>query len=190
MRRIVPRYPTLESLLKHIGRISGISAELIYLPFCLFKYEIMGVGFGDKLIREEGLLLVDLENCTPINVLSLSELKWEKSINRSKRNIIQFDETEILEEKLLPPKVEFKDAKKRGLWVLRWDLMQVLGKFRYKYLSIFPEEDSMLVYYPYWIVYRNSRGKTTFDVWDALNGAKEGNQIKKAVVIGLEELIG
>ena len=64
--------------------------------------------------------------------------------------------------------------------------MQVIGKFRYKQLSIFPEEDGILVYYPYWVVYRNSKGKTTFDVWDALNGAKEGNQIKKAVAIGLE----
>jgi hypothetical protein len=164
--RIAPRYNSIESLSEKIGEKHGLAAELLYLPFYLFGYTIVAERARNKKTSEKGLLLVDLINGIPINVMNSSKISLanggekikdligDKLTEERGDKVIRIDEAEISKEKLPPPRLPAEEAKRKALWVLRWDLMRVLGGFRYKEVNILSNEKGAIIYYPYWISIR------------------------------------
>jgi hypothetical protein len=180
------------------------SLELVYLPFCLFKYKISRQAWLGENKSDESLLLADMVNGIPINVPAQVEFNDKtggamtslvSGIDKSRAtrlagrglkvrvSRISVENAELPDKSALKTAITHEEAVRKGLWALRYDLMRIWGPFRSKSIQMSRSEaEPMQVYFPYWILYYPKNGKMDFEALDALSGSKEGTQIKMSIV--------
>ncbi|MDD5502015.1 MAG: hypothetical protein PHH26_00955 [Candidatus Thermoplasmatota archaeon] len=179
------------------------SLELVYLPFCLFKYKISRKAWLGEDKSDESLLLADMVNGIPINVPAqvefndktgkmaplISGIDKSKATRLAGRGLkvkvskISVENADLPEKSTLKTAISHREAVRKGLWALRYDLMNIWGPFRSKSLEMSRSEaEPLQVYFPYWILYYPKNGKMDFEALDALSGSKEGTQIKMSIV--------
>lgn len=175
------------------------AAELLYLPYVLFRYKIELTPFFGRKKTEESLFLVDRLQGTPMNIRKKTrfELKGElqrefeafkdlfhPSKNEKTTAVIQ--RKEVKEDHVLPGILEEEEAIKKGKHLLMYDLMRISGNLRYRRMDIAPFPETKIVYYPYWIIYyRNKKEKMEFVVYDGMSGEKEKGQVIESIKLGL-----
>lgn len=175
------------------------AAELLYLPYVLFRYKIELTPFFGRKKTEESLFLVDRLQGTPMNIRKKTrfELKGElqrefeafrdlflPSKNEKTTAVIQ--RKEVKEDHVLPGILEEEEAIKKGKHLLMYDLMRISGSLRYRRMDIAPLPETKIVYYPYWIIYyRNKKEKMEFVVFDGMSGEKEKGQVIESIKLGL-----
>ncbi|MHC4068239.1 MAG: hypothetical protein ACYSR8_01480 [Planctomycetota bacterium] len=201
--RLVPKYADADQVLKRYCRKNfkaPCSLELVYLPFVLFDYKIDALSLFGKRKSESGFFLVDLIQGIPINVKKntffdfidanlkeqFSKLTGEDSAKDEKTVIVKIQSEEVDPQQLLPTVIDRQTAVEKGKKLLMYDIMKLAGALRYKKVDIVPGLQRKVLYYPHWLVYyRDRKNNMKFDVFDALNGQKEGGQIIRSVKIGL-----
>ncbi|MHC4531989.1 MAG: hypothetical protein ACYSXD_10580, partial [Planctomycetota bacterium] len=115
-----------------------------------------------------------------------SKLTGEDSAKDEKTVIVKIQSEEVDPQQLLPTVIDRQTAVEKGKKLLMYDIMKLAGALRYKKVDIVPGLQRKVLYYPHWLVYyRDRKNNMKFDVFDALNGQKEGGQIIRSVKIGL-----
>ena len=203
--RLVPTVVNSDDAVREFtGRSIKIpySVELVYLPFLLFKYRINILSFFGREKTDEGLFLVDMLQGMPVNIKRDTKFKISPALQEGfsllvnvsmagydvKKNPLAMEECEIEEEKILPAVLGEDEAVKKGIGLMRYDMMRLAGSFRYRKINILPQPCGRMVYYPYWLIYyRTNHGAVKFAVLDALNKRIEGGEVIKSVKIGLEK---
>jgi hypothetical protein len=190
--------------------------EPIYLPYCLFSYNLKIRTVLNRERSETGLFMVDLDNCTPVNVPKRARIEAEitpetkflideqgmnyqnESESRRKRKVlfqinrksnptsypVKLEFVSLSRDQLIPVIFAEGTAIKKALEVMRWDLIQAVGKLRYRSVEIKPGNGRLRIYYPYLLL---SGNKNRIEIRDAVNGSSEGGQIKRAVFAGLRK---
>ena len=201
--RLVPEYADADHVLKRYCRKNfkaPCSLELVYMPFVLFDYKIDTLSLFGKRKSEAGLFLVDLSQGIPINIKKntffdfidadlkkqFCKLTGEDSLKDEKTVIVKIQSEEVDSQQLLPSVIDVQTALEKGRKLLMYDLMKLAGALRYKKVDVVPGLQRKVLYYPHWLIYyRDRKNNMKFDVFDALNGQKEGGQIIRSVKIGL-----
>jgi hypothetical protein len=178
------------------------AAELVYLPFVLFKYSIRTSGHAGRRKTAAGLFLVDLVQATPMNIRSGTTFLRDGNITGSLTSLISIssavegDEAkairvgtqEIAATQVLPALLNTEAAVSRGKRVLRYDLMRLAGGLRYRNWEMVIHPEMAVIHYPFWIIYyRSRRGEMQLGVIDGLNGRREGGEIASSIRKGLME---
>lgn len=200
---LVPKYAEAQQVLKRYCRKNfkaPCSLELIYLPFVLFDYRINTLLLFGKRKSESGLFLVDLTQGIPINVKKntffdfidadlkkqFCKLTGRDSVKDEKTVIVRIQSEEVDPQQILPAVIGVQTAVEKGKKLLMYDLMKLAGALRYKKVDVVPGLQRKVLYYPHWLIYyRDRKNNMKFDVFDALNGQKEGGQIIRSIKIGL-----
>lgn len=175
------------------------AAELLYLPYVLFRYKIELTPFFGRKKTEESLFLVDLLQGTPMNIQKATrfvlkgELKGEFEAfqdlflpSKKEKTTAVIQRKEVKEDHVLPRTLEEEEAIKKGKHLLMYDLMRISGSLRYKRMDIAPFPETKILYYPYWLIYyRNKKKKMEFVVYDGMSGEKEKGQVVESIKLGL-----
>jgi hypothetical protein len=178
------------------------AAELVYLPFVMFKYSIETSGYAGRPKRTTGLFLVDLIQATPMNIPAGTVFSVEENTDSSLSSLIpaspaaggkdekavRVGNQEITDTQILPALLDTEDAISNGKKPLRYDLMRLAGGFRYRNWEMVISSERAVVHYPFWLIYyRNRRGEMQLGVVDGLNGRREGGEIAVSIKKGLME---
>jgi hypothetical protein len=177
-----------------------LSAELVYVPFVMFRYAAELTHFRGEKRTLEGLFLADLIQGRPMNVPRETRFEvgpdLQTEVSRlipqgggdegDKPAIVRLEKGSVLESQVLPALMERKEAMTRGKRLLRYDLMRLAGGLRYRKLDITLLPGEKTVYYPLWLVYYRRRGgEVAFRVIDAVTGRREGGEVARSVAMGL-----
>jgi hypothetical protein len=200
--RFAPRFSAADGA---IGKFCARSlrapaaAELVYLPFVMFKYSIETSGYAGRQKRTSGLFLVDLIQATPMNIRAGTVFSIEENTASSltpllpasslaQEEDIRVGNQEIADTQILPALLGCDEAVSKGKKLLRYDLMRLAGGFRYRNCEMVISPKMAVVHYPFWLIYyRNRRGEMRLGVIDGLNGRREGGEIAVSIKKGLME---
>ncbi len=203
--RFAPRYPEADGVAgKFCARSLRVpqAAELVYLPFIMFKYSVRTQGYGGKQKAESGLFLVDLIQATPMNIRSGTVFSLEadiagrldslipdsSAVTGKEEGAIRVGTQETASSQILPILLENEEAIARGKRLLRYDLMRLAGSLRFRNWEMVIHPEMAVVHYPFWLVYfRNRRGEMQLGIIDGLNGRREGGEIAASIKKGLLE---
>ncbi|MDH4271865.1 MAG: hypothetical protein OEW18_07795 [Candidatus Aminicenantes bacterium] len=203
--RFAPRFSDADGVVSKFCAKSlrvPAAAELVYLPFVLFKYSIRTSGYTGKRKTAPGLFLVDLVQATPMNIRAgtvfltegnmtgslTSLISVSSSVDGDDEGAIRVGTQEIAATQVLPALLDREEAVSRGKRVLRYDLMRLAGGLRYRNWEMVIHPEMAVVHYPFWIIYyRNRRGEMQLGVLDGLNGRREGGEIAASIRKGLVE---
>jgi hypothetical protein len=175
------------------------AAELLYLPYVLFRYKIELTPFFGRKKTEESLFLVDRLQGTPMNIQKTTRFELSGELQRefeafqdlflplkNKKTTAVIQRRDVEEDHVLPATLEEDEAIKKGKHLLMYDLMRITGNLRYRRLDITPCPETKIIYYPYWIIYyRNKKEKMEFAVYDGMSGEKEKGQVVESIKLGL-----
>ncbi|GEM_PF-1171772 len=179
---------------------SPVAAELVHLPFVLFRYaaEFRSFGGGRKTLA--GLFLADLVRGEPMNVPRGTRFEIEPGLESEFSDlipdrrggkdrgtpVIRIESGLIPDPQVIPPLLKEEEAILRSKTILKYDLMRLAGGLSYRDFSVVPLPGSKVVYYPLWVIYyRRRRGEIGFATIDALTGKREGTGLAAAVAQGL-----
>jgi hypothetical protein len=203
--RFAPRYSDAELVVSKFCAKSlrvPTAAELIYLPYVLFKYSIRTSGYAGRRKTAAGLFLVDLVQATPMNIRSGTTFLRDGNITGSLSSLISISSAvegddarairvgtqEIAATQVLPALLDREAAVSMGKKVLRYDLMRLAGGLRYRNWEMVIHREMAVIHYPFWIIYyRSRRGEMQLGVIDGLNGRREGGEIASSIRKGLME---
>ncbi len=174
------------------------AAELLYLPYVLFRYKIELTSFFGRKKTEESLFLVDLLQGTPMNIRKTTRFELKGELQREfeafgdlfhpskkEKTSAVVQRKEVKEDHLLPRILEEEEAIKKGKHLLMYDLMRISGSLRYRRMDIMPFPETKILYYPYWIIYYRNKKKMEFAVYDGMSGEKERGQLVESIKLGL-----
>jgi hypothetical protein len=175
------------------------AAEILYLPYVLFRYKIELTPFFGRKKTEESLFLVDRLQGTPMNIRKKTRFEFKGELQRefeafrdlfhpskNEKTTAVIQRKEVKEDHILPGILEEEEAIKKGKHLLMYDLMRISGNLRYRRLDITPCPETKIIYYPYWIIYyRNKKEKMEFVVYDGMSGEKEKGQVVESIKLGL-----
>lgn len=175
-----------------------VSAELVYLPFVLFRYRLAATSLLGRRREEMGAVLVDLNGAVPINIKKgtrlsgpgmegfAGALQADRGGRKPSGPPLAIEARHVPASAVAPAHLPVDDAIRDGLRILRYEVFRLFGALRHRKLEVRAEEPHLVVHHPYWIFYSIKRGgERTFDVLDALNGVKEGGQIIRSVARAL-----
>lgn len=203
--RFAPRYSDTDGA---VGRFCARSlrvpaaAELVYLPFVMFRYFLEISGRTGKRKAATGLFLADLIQGTPMNVRTdtiFSEesggggalaafLPVSDAVDGKGDGGIRVGRQEVAADRILPALLDMEEAISRARRLLRFDLMRLAGGLRYRDWEVVIHPDRAVIHYPYWLIYcRNRRGEMRLSVIDGLNGRRESGEIATSLKKGLLE---
>lgn len=177
------------------------AVELLYMPYLFFEYRIELTPFFGRPKSEKGFFLVDLLLGTPMNIQKnisfemsddlkkefegFGDLFYAPKNDRDKKKV-KLQKKEAEESQILPILLKEKDAQEKGKKLLRYDIMRVAGALRYRKMDIVCQPKTIILHYPYWVVYyRDRRKMMRFDAFDGLSGAKERGEIFQCLKLGL-----
>jgi hypothetical protein len=176
------------------------SAELLYMPFILFKYSVAMSRFSGRQKTFEGIFLADLVRGVPVNIRKKTAFRVAPGLQaefgrftallapngEDHKDAVTIESRDILETQVLPALLEHREAMAKAKSVYRYDIIRLAGGWRYRSLDIRLHPETKIVYYPFWLVYhRTRRGEMTFGVVDGVNGQKEGGEMAASLKLGL-----
>ncbi len=176
------------------------SAELLYLPFVLFKYSVAMTRFSGWPKTFEGIFLADLVRGVPMNIRKKTTFRVDPRLQaelarftallapsgEDHKDAVTIESRDIPETQVLPAVLERREAMARAKSVYRYDIIRLAGGWRYRRLDIWLHPETKIVHYPFWLVYhRTRRGEMTFGVVDGVNGQKEGGEMAASLKFGL-----
>ena len=203
--RFVPRF---SGAAEAVGRACARSfripeaAELVFLPFVLFRYSIETEGHGGKRKTESGLVMVDLVQGPPMNipagtVFALDEgasADWPFPASspppggKKAWAPVRAGFEDIPSAQVIPALLGSEAAIGKGKKLLRYDLMRLAGGLRYRKWELVIHPGRTVIHYPFWLVYhRDRRRNVRLSVMDGLNGRREGGEVALSIEKGLLE---
>ncbi len=176
------------------------SAELLYLPFVLFKYSVTMTRFSGRQKAFEGIFLADLIRGVPVNIRKKTAFRVAPGLQaefapftallapsgEDHVDAVTIESRDIPETRVLSAFLEPHEAMAKAKSVYRYDIIRLAGGWRYRSLDIRLRPETKIVHYPFWLVYhRTRRGEMTFGVVDGVNGQKEGGDLAASLKFGL-----
>lgn len=200
--RLRPRYDRDSAVRKFCAKSLKVpsGAELVYLPFVLFKYTLETTPFLGENKKSEGLFLVDLVQGVPVNIKKGTSFEVAGAVQKdfsalipeAAQKVAEEDEVlviephQVSEDQALPAVLDKEEAISRGKRLLRYDLMRLAGGLRYKKFGIRVQPEMRTVHYPFWVIYyRNRRGEMKINALDALSGRRESREIVTSIQMSL-----
>jgi len=198
---IIPEIKDADAVLHKFGRRSlrtPISAEMIHLPYLLFRYRIAWTTLGGKARTTDGLLCADLLQGRPMSIARATRFALEDGLEgefaefeplldppRPKRSVT-VERRDVPDAAVLPGALAEEDAIERSKAVLKYDLMRLFGGLRFRRIEIRPLPARKVLYYPFWLIYhRDRQGRMQFEAFDALSGQREKGDIARSIKLGL-----
>jgi hypothetical protein len=176
------------------------SAELLYLPFVLFKYSVVMTRFSGQEKTFEGIFLADLVRGVPMNIRKKTAFRVARGLQaelaefmrllapgaKDEKDVVVIESRDIPETQVLPTVLDQHKAMAKAKNVYRYDIIRLAGGWRFRNLDIRLHPETKIVYYPFWLVYhRTRRGEMTFGVIDGVSGQKEGGEMASSLKFGL-----
>lgn len=175
-----------------------VSAELVHLPYVLFRYRVEWTTLAGRPGKAEGLFTADLAQGLPMNVGRRTRIEVPASLrdgfsdflplatpDRPKAKVA-VEAVEVQDDSILPAVLEAGEAIARGKNVFKYDLLRILGGLRFRKVAIHPLPEAKTLYYPFWLVYYRGRDRRMrFQVFDGITGERERGAVIRSIEMAL-----